>query len=176
MADLATLAISVSATALATYVVTSLIRRKHDPKKRVRCSSTYCAGLLAHTASGLTDLEVRADGQRLTNPVIVTYAIESIGNCEIKDCRISVRASQSDSIFRWNFYVDNEIKCQRLHVEATSEKTLQFKWDFINPGDRIELVLLVAPCADPKCIEIGIDAEGTKVDYRGMRLDCRPSI
>jgi len=98
--------------------------------------------------------------------------MEYTGNTTAKAVAMRVRSSQTDRILRWNFYVDQELKCNRLTTKSETQTELSFEWSYLNPADTIDLVLLVSPCIDARCVSLEVDGEGLKVSYRSMALDC----
>jgi len=143
------------------------------PTKSLVCRATFCPDLLSPTVSQWQDeLELRVHGERLKSPVVVHYRMEYTGNTTAKSVTMRVRSSHADRILRWNFYVDQELKCQRLSTKTETATELSFEWAYLNPDDAIDLVLLVSPCTDAKCVRLEIDGEGLKVSYHSMALDC----
>ena len=158
---------------IVTYVVSRQLHKKTQPKKRIVCSATYCEGLLAPSlASFPGDLEVEVDGTALVSPVVVSFHIVSSGDATVNDVKMQITALEHDRIIRWQFYVPQEVQCRRLTTVHEGSNRLEFKWDYLNPRDEIDLVLLVAPCTSARCVEFEADAEGLEVLTRGMRMDC----
>lgn len=160
-------------TSLLTYFVARRIHRVNKPRKKLVCSATYCAGLFADSAANLKgELAVQLNGKSLTDPTVICYRIESVGNSTITDVTMKLETMKNEEILRWVFHVDDDVKCRRLSTITNTPSLLEVTWSFINPGEALELVLLVAPCRNAHCIHLGIDAEGLEVDSRNMRHDC----
>ena len=158
---------------IVTYVVSRRLHKKSQPKKRIVCSATYCEGLLAPSLARFPgDLEVEVNGTALVSPVVVSFHIVCTGDATVNDVTMQVTALEHDRIIRWQFYVPQEVQCRRLTTVHEGSNRLEFKWDYLNPRDEIDLVLLVAPCTSARCVAFEADAEGLEVVTRGMRMDC----
>lgn len=143
------------------------------PKKTLVCRATFCPDLLSPTVSQWQDeLELRVHGEPLKSPVVVHYRMEYTGTTTAKAVAMRVRSSHADRILRWNFYVDQELKCARLKTNSETPTELTFEWAYLNPSDTIDLILLVSPCTDAQCVTLEVDGEGLEVSYRSMDLDC----
>lgn len=137
------------------------------PTKTLVCRATFCPDLLSPTVSQWhDDLELRVHGEPLKSPVVIHYRLEYTGNTTATCVAMRVRSSQADRILRWNFYVDQDLKCNRLKTKTESPTELFFEWAYLNPSDTIDLVLLVSPCSDARCVALEVDGEGLKVSYR----------
>lgn len=159
--------------ALLKYLLDRRNATKNAPRKSIVCSATYCPDLLSPTVSQWQDdLELRVHGRVLANPVVIHYRIDYTGNTPAQRIAMTVRAAESDQIVRWNFYVDVELKCQRLKTVREEEQLLSFEWEYLNPNESLDLVLLVSPCRDAECVSLEVDGEGIDVRYRSMAQDC----
>ncbi|MFH1921298.1 MAG: hypothetical protein ABIP48_15645 [Planctomycetota bacterium] len=98
--------------------------------------------------------------------ITFVFYLESTGRAVIKDLRVTVDAKNGSGIAAHKFLVERTVICDRLKIEQTEDKRLIADWKYINPGDEIELHLLVAGIDDPNNVEIGVDAEGTDIHER----------
>jgi hypothetical protein len=143
------------------------------PRKSLVCRATFCPDILSPTVAQWHDeLELRVRGEALKSPVVVHYRLEYTGNVTAKGVAMRVRSSKADRILRWNFYVDEELKCSRLRTTNETSSELSFEWSYLNPNDSIDLVLLVSPCTDARCVTLEVDGEGLEVTHRSMSQDC----
>jgi hypothetical protein len=169
------LVIGITCTILAA-VLTYYFAQKQYKKQRlrkIRYNATYCPQLLAPTVAYLDDnLKIVMDGNAIDEPAVIAFNIESVGHDVIRDVKMIITTHESDRIVRYDVHTDNRVKCERLRLEEGSATKLRFRYDYINPRDHIVLVMLVAPCTDPECVKLEIDAEGLEVEYGGMLEDC----
>lgn len=169
------LVIGITCTILAavlTYYFTQKQYRRQRLRK-IRYDATYCPQLLAPTVAYLDDnLQIVMDGDIIDEPAVITFNIESVGQDVIRNAKMIITAHENDRIIRYDVHTDSRVKCERLRLEERTATKLRFRYDYINPRDHIVLVMLVAPCIDPECVKLEIDAEGLEVEYGGMLEDC----
>ena len=108
----------------------------------------------------------------------ITYIffLESIGRAVAKDVSIAVHAKNGSGIVAHKFLVERTAICGRLETSAVEDKELVAKWKYINPGDAIDLHLLVTGIDDPDDVEIGVDGEGIEVTERFHLQKCIHAI
>lgn len=98
--------------------------------------------------------------------ITFVFFLESIGRAVAKDVRWTVHAINGSGIAAHMFLVEKTAICGRLETKKKEDKELIATWKYINPGDEIELHLLVAGIDNPNDVEIGIDGEGIEVTER----------
>ena len=98
--------------------------------------------------------------------ITFVYYLVSTGQAVIKDLNLTVDAKNGSGIAAHQFLVEKTVICDRLEIEKIEDTRLIAHWKYINPGDEIELHLLVAGIDDPDNVEIGVDAEGLDVRDR----------
>lgn len=161
------------AAGIITYWVMRRLYQEQLPTKKLRCKSSCCDTLLSNSASLHGDtVEVRVGGEALSVPVLICYEIESIGNQPITNCIVQVHAAKADQIASHEVLLHNELHCERITFEEETSQKLKFRIAHINPRDRIIVALVVAPCANARCVNLEVDAEGIEVEYKPMFVDC----
>lgn len=155
-----------------TYILAYLHFRRHRPRKALRCRTTYCCDFLTPTAAGVGDLQIRLSGQELINPTVISFEVASVGNTPIENVRMRVDAGPTDKIVRRQIYVSDLVQCERITERVDSARSMRCTWEYINPKDVVEIVLLVAPCKSPECVTFEIDAQGVEVERSAMLSDC----
>ncbi|MEL7484674.1 MAG: hypothetical protein AAFN41_09995, partial [Planctomycetota bacterium] len=147
---------------------------KSKPTRTIDVFATYCDDLLAPSTAGVgQDLEVRVGGSKLDKPVVVHFSIHCTGSETCSNVRMKAVSRESDRILSWNFYVDEEVKCRRMKLEKCEDREIEWSWEYMNPEDVIDLVLLVSPCHDATCVNLELDAAEVTVRRLGMARDCQ---
>jgi hypothetical protein len=100
--------------------------------------------------------------------ITFVFFMESVGRAVIKDVRITVDAKGGSGIVAHQFQVARRVMCERLETKEVEDKRLIANWKYVNPGEEIELYVLVAGIDDPENVDIGIDAEGVEFRRRLM--------
>lgn len=98
--------------------------------------------------------------------ITFVFFLESAGRAVAKDVKITVHAKRGTGIVAHRFQVAKTAICSRLETKEVEDKELITTWKFINPGDDIELHVLVTGIDDPGDVEIGVDGEGIEVTER----------
>jgi hypothetical protein len=98
----------------------------------------------------------------------VAFFMESVGRAVIKDLRVTVDAKNGSGIAAYQFAVAKSVICDRLETKEVEDQRVIANWKYINPGEEIELYVLIAGIDDPRNVEIGVDAEGIEVKERKM--------
>jgi hypothetical protein len=151
---------------IVTFVVQRLLASRNEKKAKFQIHSIAFRGfpdfhrqLLYKNFSN--DVWEQAVPSELRDRCITFVCFfDSVGTAVAKDVRMTVHAKNGAGIVVHQFLVDRTAICGRLDTKQNEDKELVCTWKYINPGDEIELHLLVTGIDDPKDIEIGIDGEG----------------
>ena len=117
---------------------------------------------------GLTDevWEAKIPSHLRDHCITFVFFLEAVGRAVAKDVRVAVHAKKETGIVAHQFLVAKTAICGRLQTKTVDDKELVATWKYINPGDDIELHLLVTGIDDPNDVEIGVDGEGIEVTER----------
>ncbi|HUY88100.1 MAG TPA: hypothetical protein VMV10_05170 [Pirellulales bacterium] len=98
--------------------------------------------------------------------ITFVFYIESVGRGTIKDLRVTLDARNGAGIVAHKFLVEKTIVCDRLNTETIDDKRLIAKWGYLNPGEELELHVLVTGIDAAENLEFGVDAEGIECSER----------
>ena len=131
-------------------------KRRNILDCKICCDSSYCP-----------------DG----DSAIVTFVLTHKGSEIIKDLHLRFECKGEDSIQGYCFYVDEQLKCDRLdqasnNSEKESDTSFRSTWAYLNPKDVIELEVHLAPGAQAENSTLEIDGEKVMVQRKRMKLNC----
>lgn len=106
------------------------------------------------------------------NCITVIYFLMSAGRGVIKDLKITLETKNNGDIASYQFQVDRQIICERLSESKPSPSRLEAVWQYVNPGEVIDLHALVSGTTNPEDIELGVDGEGVQVKKGAFLTRC----
>jgi hypothetical protein len=163
----------VVAGALLKYCFDRLNSKQSKPRKELSCVSTYCDELFVPAASVMgPGLEIVYGGSPLRAPAVVNHRIFCCGTAEVSTIDIHISVCEPNHILQATYAGSSPLVAQRVTQMDRKGSLYQLRCGFLNPGEWLDVTLLLSPCHDACNCNVDIAAAGTSVRCHGISPDC----
>ncbi len=156
------------------YGVKFYYDKKLERKKtqaHIVCSPSCHPFLNADASQTGHTVELLVDGERTHNAALFYYRLKNSSQIIARNVKVRIELQNDVKLLRYTFLVQQQVVCERLETDERSTPP-KFKWSYINPGEVIDLELVIVPYLGTSDVKLEVDGEYVLFEEKPIQTNC----